>query len=118
MYPDISKLRVESIGGRGGSSDAAKILQNHCLILKFDQNKAKSILGKVNRKQNNVASDFTLQGTYPAGVPFRLAGFVTEFLCFSFFLLFQVFADLLLVSSQIIEVCFCPTLPVPRLVCS
>ena len=51
MYPDISKLRVESIGGRGGSSDAAKILQNHSLILKFDQNKAKSILGKVNREQ-------------------------------------------------------------------
>ena len=43
---------------------------------KFDQNKAKSILGKVNREQN-VASDFTLQGTYPVGVPFRLEGFVT-----------------------------------------
>ena len=51
MYPDISKLRVESIGGRGGSSDAAQILQNHSLILKFDQNKAKSILGKVYREQ-------------------------------------------------------------------
>lgn len=51
MYPDISKLLVESIGGRGGSSDAAKILQNQSLILKFDQNKAKSFLGKVNREQ-------------------------------------------------------------------
>ena len=51
MYPDISKLRVESIGGRGGSSDAAKILQNHSLILKFDQNKAKSILRKVYCEQ-------------------------------------------------------------------